>query len=141
MLHAYRTCTYIIWHLVNAQDEFSQQVNVSLNKIYGHELVLILKQYLFNSYDLSYADNAFIIENNSTGDLHNLKLTNIIFIILMPPQSFGGWYTTVCWKYFVSINLSNCTSVGKHDFVYLSFLHIMKIFTSFYHIGKKIQVI
>ena len=49
----------------------------------GHELVLILKQYLFNSNDLSYADNAFITENYSTGDLHNLKLTNIIFIILM----------------------------------------------------------
>ena len=85
MLHAYGTCTYIIWYLVNAQDEFSQQVNLSLNKIYGHELVLILKQYLFNSYDLSYADNAdiIIIENNSTADLYNLKLTNIIFIILM----------------------------------------------------------
>ena len=81
MLHAYRTCTYIIWYLVNAQDEFSQQVNVPLKKTYGHELVLILKQYLLNSY----ADNAFIIiiENNSTGDLHNLKLADIIFIILM----------------------------------------------------------
>ena len=49
--------------------------------------------YLFNSYDFSYADNACIIENNSTGDLHNLYITdkkyilspkNIIFILLMP---------------------------------------------------------
>ena len=71
---------------------------MSLNKEYGHELVLIHKNF-------SYVDNAFIIENDSTGDLHNLKLTNIIFIILMPPQSLvigillcvgNTWCLSIC---------------------------------------------
>ena len=80
---------------------------MSLNKKYGHELVLIHKNF-------SYVDNAFIIENDSTGDLHKYYIYHTY-----APTKFGDWYTTVCWKYLVSINLSNCTSNGKHDLVYL----------------------